>query len=254
MLSNLWIGGNHDANDDENQNRTVNQNHNTDVVSDESPTSVVEHDSREAMRQTILVRRSLSRSLSSCKKCRRIVAIEENIVTHEPGKGEECCLEKEKWKLRTSPMLFHPYRAYEMDANKSYELMEKMLKVYVYKEGDKRIMHNPVLRGIYASEGWFMNVMDSNNNRFVTKDPSKAHLFYLPFSSRMLEATLYVQDSHSHRNLIKFLKDYIDLISVKYPFWNRTSGADHFLVACHDWVMSSPLFDDVTFLYEFIKM
>ena len=120
--------------------------------------------------------------------------------------------------------------------------MEKMLKVYVYKEGDKPIMHSPILRGIYASEGWFMKLIESNNNKFVTKDASKAHLFYLPFSSRMLEVTLYVQDSHSHRNLVQYLKDYIDSISVKYPFWNRTSGADHFLAACHDWVMTYPLY------------
>uniref|UniRef100_A0A1J3IIW9 Putative glycosyltransferase n=1 Tax=Noccaea caerulescens TaxID=107243 RepID=A0A1J3IIW9_NOCCA len=136
------------------------------------------------------------------------------------------------------PLLYAPLYRNVSTFKRSYELMEKMLKVYVYKEGDKRIMHNPILRGIYASEGWFMKVMDSNNNRFVTKDPSKAHLFYLPFSSRMLEVTLYVQDSHSHRNLIKFLKDYIDFISVQYPFWNRTSGADHFLAACHDWAPS----------------
>ncbi|CDY19243.1 BnaC05g14440D [Brassica napus] len=67
---------------------------------------------------------------------------------------------------------------------------------------------------------------------------TKAHLFYLPFSSQMLEETLYVKNSHRHRNLIKYLKDYIDFISTKYPFWNRTSGADHFLAACHDWAPS----------------
>lgn len=32
-----------------------------------------------------------------CKKCRRIVASEENIVPHERGKGEECF----KWKKRS---------------------------------------------------------------------------------------------------------------------------------------------------------
>ncbi|KAJ1409841.1 Exostosin-like [Sesbania bispinosa] len=117
---------------------------------------------------------------------------------------------------------------------RSYELMEKTLKVYVYKEGAKPIMHSPYLLGIYASEGWFMRLMEANK-RFVTKDPKKAHLFYLPFSSRRLEETLYVQDSHNHRNLIRYLNDYVDMISGKHRFWNRTGGADHFLVACHDW-------------------
>ncbi|KAK7850160.1 putative glycosyltransferase [Quercus suber] len=30
-----------------------------------------------------------------------------------------------------------------------------------------------------------------------------------------------------------FIKDYILNISQKYPYWNRTGGADHFYVACH---------------------
>ncbi|KAK4787807.1 hypothetical protein SAY86_011640 [Trapa natans] len=32
-----------------------------------------------------------------CKKCRRIVAAEENVISHEPGKGEECFV----WRKRT---------------------------------------------------------------------------------------------------------------------------------------------------------
>lgn len=117
--------------------------------------------------------------------------------------------------------------------------MENMLKVYIYKEGKKPIMHMPVLKGIYASEGWFMKLLEVNK-KFVVRNPGKAHLFYLPFSSRMLEETLYIRDSHSHKNLIQFLKEYLDLISARYPFWNRTEGADHFLVACHDWVCLLP--------------
>lgn len=120
---------------------------------------------------------------------------------------------------------------------RSYELMEQTLKVYIYKEGDRRIFHRPPLEGIYASEGWFMKQMEANKH-FVTKRPKEAHLFYLPFSSRQLEETLYVPNSHSHKNLIQHLKDYVDTISSKYPFWNRTEGADHFLVACHDWAPS----------------
>ncbi|XP_030452643.1 probable glycosyltransferase At5g03795 isoform X2 [Syzygium oleosum] len=120
---------------------------------------------------------------------------------------------------------------------RSYELMEEMLKVYIYKEGQKPIVHQPVLQGIYASEGWFMKLLEANK-KFVTKHARKAHLFYLPFSSRMLEETLYVPNSHSHKNLIQFLRNYLDVIKGKHPFWNRTGGADHFLVACHDWAPS----------------
>uniref|UniRef100_A0A0R0IGJ1 Exostosin GT47 domain-containing protein n=1 Tax=Glycine max TaxID=3847 RepID=A0A0R0IGJ1_SOYBN len=77
---------------------------------------------------------------------------------------------------------------------RSYELMECTLKVYIYKDGNKPIFHQPIM-----------------------KDPAKAHLFYMPFSSRMLEHSLYT----------KFLQ--------KYHYFNRTGGADHFLAACHDW-------------------
>ncbi|KAK7358363.1 hypothetical protein VNO77_00290 [Canavalia gladiata] len=117
---------------------------------------------------------------------------------------------------------------------RSYELMERTLKVYIYMDGNKPIFHQPILKGLYASEGWFMKLMEENK-QFVVKDPAKAHLFYMPFSSRMLEQSLYVRNSHNRTNLRRYLKDYTDKISAKYCYFNRTGGADHFLVACHDW-------------------
>ncbi|KAF3677291.1 putative glycosyltransferase [Capsicum annuum] len=32
-----------------------------------------------------------------------------------------------------------------------------------------------------------------------------------------------------------FLRNYVNMLAAKYPFWNCTRGSDHFLVACHDW-------------------
>lgn len=112
--------------------------------------------------------------------------------------------------------------------------MEQVLKVYVYAEGERPIFHQPPLKGIYASEGWFMKQLKSNK-RFLTKNRNKAHLFYLPFSSRELEIALYIPNSHTHQNLIQRLSDYVNTVKAKYDSWNRTDGADHFLVACHDW-------------------
>ncbi|KAF5176716.1 Xylogalacturonan beta-1,3-xylosyltransferase [Thalictrum thalictroides] len=120
---------------------------------------------------------------------------------------------------------------------RSYELMEQLLKVYIYRDGEKPIFHEPtepILKGIYASEGWFMKQME-RNKQFVVEDPTKAHLFYLPISSRMLQLQLYIRNSHNRQNLADYMKNYVDMITTKYPFWNRTSGADHFIVACHDW-------------------
>ncbi|KAI3714657.1 hypothetical protein L6452_21615 [Arctium lappa] len=119
---------------------------------------------------------------------------------------------------------------------RSYGLMETTLKIYIYKEGKKPIFHDPKLRGIYASEGWFMKLMERSRN-FITKDPRKAHLFYLPFSSLKLRNASQEQNPRSRKDLERHLKNYIDLIAGKYTFWNRTNGADHFLVACHDWAM-----------------
>ncbi|KAJ9183918.1 hypothetical protein P3X46_007714 [Hevea brasiliensis] len=120
---------------------------------------------------------------------------------------------------------------------RSYELMEHTLKIYIYKDGKKPIFHLPILKGLYASEGWFMKLMQGSKH-FIVKDPRRAHLFYMPFSSRMLEYTLYVRNSHNRTNLRQYLKEYTQKIAAKYPYWNRTGGADHFLVACHDWVFS----------------
>ncbi|XP_020688414.1 probable glycosyltransferase At3g07620 [Dendrobium catenatum] len=117
---------------------------------------------------------------------------------------------------------------------RSYELMERTLKIYVYKEGNKPVFHQPLLRGIYASEGWLMKLLQSDKH-FVVRDHKKAHLFYMPFSSRLLQLALYDRTSHSHRNLAQHLKNYVELIAAKYPYWNRTGGADHFAAACHDW-------------------
>ncbi|KAJ0724199.1 putative xylogalacturonan beta-1,3-xylosyltransferase [Helianthus annuus] len=81
-----------------------------------------------------------------------------------------------------------------------------------------------------------MKLMEKNKN-FVVKDPTKAHLFYLPFSSlKLRNTTSHERNPTSRKDLEHRLKDYASLIAGKYPFWNRTNGADHFLVACHDWV------------------
>ncbi|XP_070047594.1 probable glycosyltransferase At5g25310 [Nicotiana tomentosiformis] len=117
---------------------------------------------------------------------------------------------------------------------RSYELMELILKVYIYKEGKRPIFHQPYLRGIYSSEGWFLKLMEESHH-FVTRDPEKAHLFYLPYSARQLQRVLYVPNSHNLKPLSVFLRDYVNMLAAKYPFWNRTRGSNHFLVACHDW-------------------
>ncbi|PHU09332.1 hypothetical protein BC332_21192 [Capsicum chinense] len=136
--------------------------------------------------------------------------------------------------LQSEPGLYAPlFRNLSM-FKRSYELMEQTLKIYIYAEGDRPIFHSGPLDGIYASEGWFIKLLQENKG-FVTKNPKKAHLFYLPISFRLLKMTLYVPDSHNRTNIMQFLSNYVEMIAQKYRFWNRTGGADHFIVACHDW-------------------
>ncbi|CAI9100412.1 OLC1v1037409C1 [Oldenlandia corymbosa var. corymbosa] len=136
--------------------------------------------------------------------------------------------------IRNAPYAYSSlFRNYSMFM-RSYELMERLLRVYIYKEGQKPIFHQPYLRGIYASEGWFLKLMEGNR-KFVVRDPKKAHLFYLPFSTLKLREMLHQQNFTSQKDLENLLNSYIHSIAKKYVFWNRTGGADHFLVACHDW-------------------
>ncbi|XP_062202993.1 probable glycosyltransferase At5g03795 [Phragmites australis] len=132
------------------------------------------------------------------------------------------------------PDLYAPLFKNVSQFKRSYELMERILKVYIYQDGRRPIFHTPPLSGIYASEGWFMKLL-KESRRFVAADASKAHLFYLPYSSQQLRRTLYVANSHNLRPLAVYLRNFVRGLANKYPFWNRTRGADHFLVACHDW-------------------
>ncbi|CAD6237748.1 unnamed protein product [Miscanthus lutarioriparius] len=132
------------------------------------------------------------------------------------------------------PDLYAPVFKNVSQFKRSYELMERILKVYIYQDGRRPIFHTPPLSGIYASEGWFMKLL-KESRRHVVADATKAHLFYLPYSSQQLRLTLYQADSHNLRPLAAYLRNFVRGLANKYPFWNRTRGADHFLVACHDW-------------------
>lgn len=114
-----------------------------------------------------------------------------------------------------------------------YKQMNRSFRVYVYPHRQNDPFANVLLpvdfepRGNYASESYFKKVFVKSH--FVTKDPSKADLFFLPFSIARMR--------HDRRigteGIPDFISHYIFNISQKYPYWNRTGGADHFYVACH---------------------
>ncbi|CAL5444603.1 unnamed protein product [Camellia sinensis] len=117
--------------------------------------------------------------------------------------------------------------------HRSYLEMEKHLKVFVYEEGDPPVFHYGPCKHTYAIEGLFIQGMEIS--KFRTRDPEKAHLYFLPFSVTMITQVVYVVDSHDWGPMKNTAKDYVDVIANKYPYWNRSLGADHFMLACHDW-------------------
>ncbi|XP_057470711.1 probable glycosyltransferase At5g03795 isoform X1 [Actinidia eriantha] len=117
--------------------------------------------------------------------------------------------------------------------HRSYIEMEKQLKVFVYEEGDPPVFHYGPCKHTYAIEGLFIQSMEIS--QFRTSDPDKAQLYFLPFSVTMITQVVYVVDSHDWDSMKNTAKDYVNVISQKYPYWNRSLGADHFMLACHDW-------------------
>lgn len=116
--------------------------------------------------------------------------------------------------------------------------MERKFKVYVYSEGDLPITHDGPCKDIYSIEGRFIHEMENGAGarRFRTKNPKEAHVYFMPFSVTWMVKYLYKPLSYNLTPLREYVSDYVRVVSEKYPFWNRTSGADHFMVACHDWV------------------
>ncbi|WOG96086.1 hypothetical protein DCAR_0415416 [Daucus carota subsp. sativus] len=117
--------------------------------------------------------------------------------------------------------------------HRSYLEMEKQFKVFIYEEGDPPIFHTAPSHGVLGLEGIFINEMEQS--QFRTRDPDKAQVYFLPFSIISIVHFVYVVDSHDWSLMENTVADYVNVIAQKYPYWNRSLGADHFMLACHDW-------------------
>ncbi|XP_070007287.1 probable glycosyltransferase At3g07620 [Nicotiana sylvestris] len=120
------------------------------------------------------------------------------------------------------------------NTEKSYLLMEKLFKIFVYKEGEPPLFHYGPCKNIYSMEGMFINLMEANNH-FQTLNPDKAHVYFLPFSVVMILEHLFDPIIRDKAVLERILRDYVRTVSTKYPYWNRSLGADHFMLSSHDW-------------------
>lgn len=113
--------------------------------------------------------------------------------------------------------------------NRTYAEMEQKFKVYIYPDGDPKTFYQTPrkLTGKYASEGYFFqNIRES---RFRTDNPEEAHLFFIPISCHKMRGK-----GTSYENMTIIVQNYVESLARKYPYWNRTLGADHFVVTCHD--------------------
>ncbi|PAN04420.1 hypothetical protein PAHAL_1G065600 [Panicum hallii] len=127
--------------------------------------------------------------------------------------------------LHPSSSVYHSPEAFAA----GYAEMERSFKVYIYPDGDPETFYQTPrkLTGKYASEGYFFqNIRES---RFRTDDPDQAHLFFVPISPHKMRGR-----GTSYENMTVIVKDYVEGLINKYPYWNRTLGADHFFVTCHD--------------------
>ncbi|KAK3184583.1 hypothetical protein Dsin_031869 [Dipteronia sinensis] len=118
--------------------------------------------------------------------------------------------------------------------HRSYLEMEKLFKIYVYEEGELPLFHDGPCKNIYSSEGSLFRDLEFYNI-YRTKDSDEALVFFLPFSVVKLVEYLYVPGDYRIPGIGRAVVDYINTVSTKYPFWNRSLGADHFMLACHDW-------------------
>ncbi|KAF6154867.1 hypothetical protein GIB67_018304, partial [Kingdonia uniflora] len=118
--------------------------------------------------------------------------------------------------------------------HRSYLEMEKLFKIYVYEEGDPLMFHNGPCRSKYSTKGRFIHQMEIEKH-FKTKDPDKAHAYFLPFSVVMMAAYLKDAKHHEEKHIGQTVVENDNVISIKYPYWNQSLGVDHFILSCHDW-------------------
>lgn len=119
--------------------------------------------------------------------------------------------------------------------------MVKKLKVWTYREGEPPFVHEGPTHSIYGIEGFFIQEIERGNTSFSASHPGQANVFFLPISVGNVVNHLYEPlVTYDRDQLLKTVNNYTHLIAHKYPFWNRTNGADHLILSCHDWVKLYP--------------
>ncbi|KAG6647426.1 probable glycosyltransferase At5g20260 isoform X1 [Carya illinoinensis] len=144
--------------------------------------------------------------------------------------------DKEEIYVPTGPVYRNAYAFHQ-----SHIEMVKRFKVWVYREGELPMAHIGPLSYIYSIGGQFMDEMERGDSPFLASHPDEAHAFFVPLSISKITDCFAVLDPRTFFDrMIRIFTDYVHVVADKYPYWNRSSGGDHFMVSCHDW---APLID-----------
>ncbi|KAK8520448.1 hypothetical protein V6N13_031101 [Hibiscus sabdariffa] len=151
--------------------------------------------------------------------------------------------DKEETFIPSGSVYRNPYAFHQ-----SHIEMVKRFKIWVYKEGERPYVHAGPLKHIYAAEGQFISEIDGGNSPFEARHPEEAHVFFLPLSVAYIVKYVYMPiTTYDRERLVRIFTDYIKVVANKYPFWNRTNGADHFMLSCHDWAPEVSKLDPVLY-------
>uniref|UniRef100_A0A0D9WTA8 Exostosin GT47 domain-containing protein n=1 Tax=Leersia perrieri TaxID=77586 RepID=A0A0D9WTA8_9ORYZ len=138
---------------------------------------------------------------------------------------------------------FVPKGAVYRDAyafHQSYIEMEKRFKVWAYREGEPPVVH----KGIDVDAGGDIEAHliaeltagGGGCGRHRARHPGEAHAFFLPISVANIVSYIYRRDMIDFWDpQLRLVAGYVDGLAAVYPFWNRSRGADHFFVSCHEW-------------------
>lgn len=120
--------------------------------------------------------------------------------------------------------------------HQSHIEMVKKFKIWAYREGERPLVHSGPMKHIYAIEGQFIDEMENGKSPFLARYPEEAHAFFIPMSIQHIVEYIYMPiTTYDRDRLIRIFKDYIMVVANKYPYWNASKGADHFMLSCHDW-------------------
>ncbi|XP_040380671.1 probable glycosyltransferase At5g20260 [Oryza brachyantha] len=137
---------------------------------------------------------------------------------------------------------FVPSGAVYRDAyafHQSYTEMEKRFKVWAYREGEPpAVVHKggAAVTGADGIEGHLIAELEGGGGRLRARHPGEAHAFFLPISVANIVSYIHRRDMIDYWDpQLRLVAGYVDGLAAKYPFWNRSRGADHFFVSCHEW-------------------